>query len=91
MVRTFSNPQIDPDLSQGGDMACKSCQSHNQRLFPSEINIHIPGLIDLNKPSVLVFVGLVVCLNCGFTELSIAEEDLKRLKDHSVKTSSSGS
>jgi hypothetical protein len=36
-------------------MTCKSCNSENQRRFNSEINVHLPGLKNLDKAPVLYF------------------------------------
>ena len=58
---------------------CKSCQSINQSTFNGEIAIHFPGLEGLKKPIVWVFPKLLVCLNCGFTELAIPEAELRQL------------
>jgi len=59
---------------------CKSCGSHNQKDFNAEINIHFPGREALDKSAVLVFPKLAVCLHCGFTEFTISETELYRLK-----------
>jgi hypothetical protein len=70
----------------GWAMPCKLCKSHNQTLFPSEICIHFPdGLEALGKESVLVFPQLLICLNCGFTECSVPEAELRRLAEGSAK------
>ena len=58
---------------------CRSCQSAKQRTFDSEIAIHFPGLEGLHEPIVWVFPKLLVCLNCGFTEIAIPEAELRRL------------
>jgi hypothetical protein len=34
---------------------------------------------DIGRPPVLVFPEILVCLNCGFTELAIPEDKLKTL------------
>jgi hypothetical protein len=67
---------------QYGDepMACKQCDSENQGKFGSEMAIHYPGLKGLDKPIVMVFQGLLVCLNCGFTEFTIPENELRLLE-----------
>ena len=57
------------------EMSCRDCQSENQKTFPSEMNIHFPGLENLDKPSVWVFPELLVCLDCGFTELRLQERE----------------
>jgi hypothetical protein len=62
-------------------MLCKSCQSRNQRNLNAEIGIHSPGRKGLNKPLVLVFPQVLVCLDCGFTEFAIPETELERLAE----------
>jgi hypothetical protein len=57
-------------------MVCKSCRSGNQRKFNSEINVHLSGLKNLDKPPVFVFPRLSVCLDCGFAEFAIPETEL---------------
>jgi predicted nucleic-acid-binding Zn-ribbon protein len=61
-------------------MTCKSCGSDNQRQFDAEINIHFPGREGLDKPAVLVFSNLLVCLRCGFTEFTVTETELHQLE-----------
>lgn len=72
-------------------MTCKSCTSENQLKFAAEINIHIPGLRNLDKPTVWVFPKLLVCTDCGFAEFAIPETELRLLgKDagaHGIATS----
>lgn len=60
-------------------MACKSCQSENQRSFNGELGIHHPGRAGLNKPLVLFFRVLVICLDCGFAEFMVSEPQLQQL------------
>ena len=60
---------------------CKSCKSDKQRKFNGEIGIHFPERKGLDKPLVLVFPQLVVCLDCGFTEFEIPETELRVLSD----------
>lgn len=60
-------------------MACKSCQSTNQRVFESEITIHFPQLKDVKRSPVVAFSDLVICLNCGFTETRVEDPELKAL------------
>jgi hypothetical protein len=57
-------------------MACKSCQSQNQRILNGEIAIHFPGLEGLKKPIVWVFPKVAVCLSCGVAEFTIPEREL---------------
>ena len=62
-------------------MSCKACHSLQQRNFPSEISMHFPGFKNLATPPVLVFPSLLVCLDCGFTEFSLEEWELVRLRE----------
>jgi len=60
-------------------VSCRSYRSENQTEFASEISVHILlGLENVNKPMVLVFPRLV-CMECGFTELTLAENELRLL------------
>jgi len=61
-------------------MPCRSCWS-NLTAFTAEINIHFSGLRNLEKPGVLLFPKLLVCMNCGFAEFSIQEAELGLLGD----------
>ena len=61
-------------------MACRSCGSENQTEFGGEINIHFPSRKGLDKPAVLVFPRLVVCLDCGFTQFTLPEAELPLLR-----------
>jgi hypothetical protein len=63
-------------------MACRSCGSRNQTRCGAEINIYFPGRGGLDKPAVLAFpkiVGIVVCLDCGVTEFTLQEAELRLL------------
>lgn len=60
-------------------MSCRACTSDHQRSFPSEINIHFPGLQNATKSTVWAFPSLLVCLQCGFTECSLTEREMKEL------------
>lgn len=60
-------------------MCCPSCESGRQAEFRAEINIHFRGLKNLDKPGVLVFPKVVVCLNCGSSLFIIPETELALL------------
>ena len=62
-------------------MCCKSCRSSNQRQFGSEICIHFPGLKGLDIPIIFVFPKLSVCVDCGFSEFSLSETELRELAE----------
>ena len=61
-------------------MSCKSCLSEKQTEFGSEINIDFRGRKGLDRSALLVFPKLVVCLDCGFTEFAISENELWQLR-----------
>jgi hypothetical protein len=60
-------------------MACRSCGSKDQTQFGAEIGVHPLGLEKVDKPMILVFPRLLVCMNCGFTELTMAKNELRLL------------
>jgi hypothetical protein len=60
-------------------MACRSCQTENVTEFGAEISIHFPAGEGVDKPTVLVFPKLAVCLVCGFTQFTLPESKLRQL------------
>lgn len=68
-------------------MTCRWCGSDKQRRFKAEVAIHFPGLKGIDKPLVLVFLELLVCLNCGKTESTIPESELRMLTEGDAATS----
>jgi hypothetical protein len=61
-------------------MSCKLCQSNNQKSFDSEISLYLPTLADVNTSPFLVFPKVFVCLDCGFIEGQLSDDDLGELK-----------
>jgi len=43
------------------------------------LTIHRSGQADLNWGQLVVFPTILVCSECGFTELTVQKEDLQRL------------
>lgn len=60
-------------------MSCKMCGSQDQTQFYSEMNIHFPEF-KIRTDTVWVFPPLLICMNCGFTELHIEEAELRQLQ-----------
>jgi len=60
-------------------MPCRNCTSNNQNEFRAEMSIVHPGLKDLAKPPVLMWTNVLACLDCGFTEFLLVEEELRVL------------
>jgi hypothetical protein len=67
-------------------MTCKSCSSGNLRNFPTETAIHLKVI---GRPHVFVFHEILVCLNCGFSELVIEEDELKVLAEDTISVAAS--
>jgi hypothetical protein len=65
--------------SKGPFMSCRSCGSKNQTPFTTEMSVHVLGLENVNKPVVLIFPSILVCMDCGFTELAMAQDELRQL------------
>ena len=64
-------------------MTCESCGSTNVSTFVTEANIHFSVSLtkDLEKPGVLLFPTLTICLHCGFTHCTLSEADLRLLRE----------
>jgi hypothetical protein len=62
-------------------MSCLVCKSVNQAEFPTEMNIHLPGIDSRNKVGVWLFPKLLVCLDCGSTLLAIPKAELSQLDE----------
>jgi len=60
-------------------MSCMLCASRNEAEFATEMNIHFPGLQNLDKPDVLVFPKVLVCLDCGFSQFATPETEVAPL------------
>ena len=69
------------DTVRGGAMACKVCASDNQQNFPGEMNVGFPGLTRVSLSSVYISAKLLVCLDCGHTDLLIPATKLEQLKE----------
>lgn len=60
-------------------MSCRLCNSDREAQLDAEVNIHPVGLGALDKPAVLIFPTITVCLGCGFVEFNLAEAELRQL------------
>lgn len=61
-------------------MTCKDCSSENQQHFPGELTLAFPGIESLKLSTGYVSPEILVCLDCGYTELVIPELELKQLR-----------
>lgn len=60
-------------------MFCSACGSDKKARFTAEIAVHIPGLNNLDRPHILLFPELSVCMNCGNAEFTVSEKQLRLL------------
>ena len=58
-------------------MTCLSYQSVKLAELTAEMLVHFPGLKHLDKPGVLLFPKLIVCLDCGFARFTVPENELE--------------
>lgn len=61
-------------------MSCKACKSNNLRELDGELTVSQPNLNGLKDSPVYICRSVLVCLDCGFTELTIASDELRLLK-----------
>jgi hypothetical protein len=71
-------------------MSCRLCGSGNRSEFPTEMNVHFRDVRNLGKPTVLFFPKILVCLDCGFSQFTTPETELKRLAEGSGHTRNGG-
>ncbi len=70
-------------------MHCPHCASDTQTELTAEINIHFTGLRNIDRPGVLVFPQLLVCLDCGFSWFTTPHDELALLAMCSAKDDAS--
>lgn len=63
-------------------MSCQLCRSSNEAELNTEMVIHFSGLKNLDKPGVWVFSRLLVCLDCGSSQLKIPERELAAIAEN---------
>ena len=62
-------------------MACKACVSERQQDFSGELAVVFPGVQRINLSPVYVCQKILVCLDCGYTELVFPAAELEKLKN----------
>jgi hypothetical protein len=63
---------------------CKACGSDKQAKFTAEIAVHFPGPNNLDKPHLLVFPQILVCLDCGNAGFTVPEGQLRILANETM-------
>jgi len=61
-------------------MSCQSCASLNEKEFATEMMIHLSGPMR-DKPGVLAFPKIAVCLDCGNSRFTTTGAELRMLRD----------
>ena len=61
-------------------MACKVCNSENSQKLEGELTASLPDLKNVKVPPIYICQSVLVCLDCGFTELVIPTAELLPLK-----------
>jgi hypothetical protein len=70
-----------PHLMRECLMSCPSCASLNQAEFAGELMLHFSGPTPADKPSVLTFPKILVCMDCGASRFSTSDADLRELRE----------
>ena len=60
-------------------MSRYKCACENQREFNGELAIHFPGIKGLQKPIVMIFPKVRVCMDCGYADFTVPERELSVL------------
>lgn len=60
-------------------MSCPVCVSANQEEFSAEMMFHFRGMENLDRPGVMMFPKVQVCLDCGFSQFTTAKMSLTLL------------
>jgi hypothetical protein len=63
---------------------CKVCGSDKQAKFTAEIAVHFSGPNKLEKPHLLVFPQILVCLDCGNAGFMVPEGQLRILANETM-------
>ena len=61
-------------------MPCKACKSENLQKFEGELTASLADPKGVRVPPVYVCQSVLVCLDCGFTELIVPASELHSLK-----------
>jgi hypothetical protein len=61
-------------------MACKKCGSANDRSFKAELTAAFKEIESLNQAPVYMSQDIVICLDCGHTELTFPAKELEQLR-----------
>jgi hypothetical protein len=61
-------------------MACRKCASANDRSFKAEVTAAFKEIESLNQAPVYMSQDILICLDCGHTELTFPPKALELLQ-----------
>jgi hypothetical protein len=61
-------------------MSCKICASDNLQNFRGELTASFPDMKNLAASPIYACQEILVCLDCGFTELRLPPAELQQFK-----------
>jgi hypothetical protein len=61
-------------------MACKSCASEKLQYFSGELSVASLSIEKLKQAPVYVVQKILVCLDCGYAELSVPAAELEQIR-----------
>jgi hypothetical protein len=64
-------------------MSCPKRLLGHHGEYSAEMVVHLHGLKNLDKPSILLFPKLSVCLDCGYVQFTVPEKELALLASDS--------
>lgn len=71
-------------------MRCRACGSEKLGEYPAEISLHLAGRKNIDRPAVLVFPEIHVCVECGVAEFVVPEAELHLLVGGDSSASAAG-
>lgn len=71
-------------------MRCRACGSEKLGEYPAEIALHLAGRKNIDRPAVLVFPKIQVCVECGVAEFVVPEAELHLLVEGNSSASAAG-
>ena len=77
LPRDIEFQEADVSLATCAVQFCFACGSSNLSQLRAEVALHIPGLKNIDKPTLFVFPDVRVCLDCGKACFTVPE--IKRL------------
>lgn len=71
-------------------MRCRACGSEKLGEYSAEIALHLAGRENIDRPAILLFPKINVCLECGVAEFVVPEAELHLLVAGDSSASAAG-